>query len=106
MSMSNTPNPKREAKQLLGLVDENFRSIEANDLSREALLISLEMQKIRIENQNIAHAAQRDNLLAIIKSAKQAKALANKRADDAEAALKQVRSALGDIDTLTQHIQP
>lgn len=94
-------DPKREARKLLGLMDENLNRIHSSDQCREALLTSVELLRIRIRGQDAASKAERESLLAIIKSAKKAKALANKRADEAEAALKKVRKALASIDALT-----
>jgi hypothetical protein len=95
---------KREARKLLGLSDENFEHIRFKDQSKEALLTSIELLKISIESQEIAFKAKSENLMSEIKSAKQAKAIANKRADKAEAALKKVNKMLSSLNTLTADV--
>ena len=99
------PTPKREARKLLGLMDDNFRTIKFNQQDREALLVSVELQQVRSKAADIGFKSEKESLLAVIKSARQAKALANKRADKAEAALKKVRKALVFIDDLTNEAE-
>lgn len=53
-------NPKRDARILLGLMDENLNSIHHNDQCREALLTTIELLKIRIKSKDAA-LYDRDN---------------------------------------------
>lgn len=77
----------RHARQVLGLrEDGEFLPIQQRD--REALLVTIELMQIQAESQRAAHKAQEEFMQKRLKSAWAARRLANRRADDAVAAMK------------------
>lgn len=85
-----TLEQKREARKILGILDQDGKVIKVKDLSREALIdtifLSWDMNDDQIEKREASIKA----LEARLKSAHQAKALANRRADLAEKGLRQL----------------
>jgi len=79
--MEYTEEEREQARKTLGIVDSEGKSIGLEERSKEALIETIRLINARTTDRNVAHSAAMDAMEKRLKSARKAKALANRRAD-------------------------
>lgn len=89
-------NERKEAGRVLGLRDDDLESIRLDQRSREAVLLTLKLNQIRLASERKGFDIATDQMRKKLGSYLKAKNLANQRADLAEAKLKSIQKILGE----------
>lgn len=91
--MSDDREARMEAQKVLGLRDDDGRMVPFRQMDRDTLLFRFQMMLDTNEDRGVAHAAEVKALERRLKDARNAKRLANARADRAEKAMRAMLDA-------------